>query len=138
MIPRSLKKLTQELSYALRIELEEYVESIDPVLPVIFAEAQVEETLENVNAFLFAAGVRRLWALVDSQFRILESALTLAARNGLGAFQFGSTIYSRSSPAYFEIKSLREALRGRLQSAGLSSILQARTLAEMLHMLEVT
>ena len=114
-LPKALQRVTFELPYALRHDIEGYVRTLDAAQVEIYADA--ETTTEQVSAdeFLFFAGVWRLWNQVDGQRWIVKNSLDIALDYGASGISAGSFTYSRSSDDVVEIRKLHDRYRNWLE-----------------------
>jgi hypothetical protein len=111
-----------------------YVESVEDSVASIFRDAALEMTPELLEDFLFAAALRRLWQIVDSQFRLLDRSIELMGSADLGGMhgvRIGRTSFTRDSAAYAELAELHRALRELINQQELEAVIEASSLQEV-------
>jgi hypothetical protein len=123
--------MTRPLPWTIRVQIDDYLRTVAEAAPFIFEEADVLLVPQTLDEFLFAAGVRKLWNLVESQYVLLSSALTLVEPHGVERVQVGRRGFSRDSETYAELRELRHALYRELLRLGVFPIVDAPTLAEV-------
>jgi hypothetical protein len=110
----ALNETISALPWALRDQVETYTRSVDDAVPEIFAEAEIELTPARRDQIIFIAGVRKLWHLVDAQYELLTSSLSLVRGYGVGELQTGGRTYSQESASLDALRGLRNGLYAEL------------------------
>ena len=123
--------MIRPLPWTLREQIENYVRTVSDAAPAIFEEAELELTPKALDDFLFAAGLRKLWDLVESQYVMLSSALGLVEPHGVQRVDVGRRAFSRESETYENIRRIRMGLYQRLVALEVFPIVAARTLSEV-------
>lgn len=131
-LPSHVTKLTKELPYALRINLEGYLTSVDTARPEIYQETQV--SLDNVSRdeFLFTAAVWWIWNLIDSQRWVVGHSLELARQFGASQIQAGSVSLAGGSDDVEGLKKLSADLRRWLIRKKMEFVFEADDLSDLL------
>lgn len=127
----ALRELLRPLPWTLREQIEDYVRTVNDAAPAIFDEADLPLTPESLDRFLYAAGIRKLWDLVESQYVLLTSALGLVEPHGVERIDVGRRSFSQGSETYLEIRALRQGLYRELVRLRLFPIADARSLSEV-------
>jgi len=109
-----LRALLDPLPWALRVEVGGYVRSVEAVHRNIYRDADLSTKDVPLDAFLFFAGLWRLWTLVDGQHWIVQNTVRLAEQVGIGRIRAGAAVYSRRSEDAMELELLRRDLRQTL------------------------
>lgn len=132
MVPDSLRQVTASLPWSLRKEVEGYVSSVDDRRGEIAREAGVRLNNERRRRLLFAAGVRRMWAIVESSFWMVDNSLERLAQHDVHRIQMGSTFYRRGGDMNRTLKELRDSLSELLVELEVQKVVEARSLSELL------
>jgi len=132
MIPQPLRVVTEELPWRLRQDVEGYVQSVSAAAPEIFSEVRVRFTDELNEQFLFAVGMKRLWALVNGSYWLLDNSLTLGERNEVTSYQVGSAYQRRGGDLHVALRTLRNDLHAYFAEHELDDIVEARSPREVL------
>ena len=127
----ALNELIIELPYSLRERIDGYVASVVAESEAIFEEAGVPLTRDLLGGLIFFAGVRKLWAIVDSYYALMVNSLALVESHDIEVMMVGATRYSRHSETYTTIRQLRNQLESQLLELGIYSVLQERSLASL-------
>jgi hypothetical protein len=110
-----------------------------------FRAADVEYSRERLELLLFFAAIQKLWATVNSQAWIVNHSLglleqTQGAGDGTNAptigLQLGRSTYTRASPEYGKLVSLRLGLNQLLKQLEVRSVIEQSSLSQMLKKLE--
>lgn len=131
-LPASLTRISSELPYGLRIDLEGYVNSVAAAQPEIYAESGINSESVPAEVFLFVAGVWHLWTHIDSQRWIVSNSLRLAGEFGAGSIQAGSVRLSRGSDDVEGLQSLHNDFRRWLHRNHLDFVIGAQNLRTLL------
>jgi hypothetical protein len=135
-LPPELRAVLHELPYSVAETLEGYANSVADSTAAIFEEAGVPRTsAEFEGEFVFAAAIRRLWALVDTQFWILTHSLGLLATRDIGQVRLGGARYSYGSDSYQEVRELRNRLHEQLSELDILTLATAGSLLELAQMI---
>lgn len=126
-LPKALKRVTSELPYALRHEIEGYVRTLDAAQRDIYADARVTTDQVASEDFLFFAGVWRLWGQVDGQRWIVKNSLDLAAGYGAHGISAGGYSYARGSTDVVEIRELHNRYRRWLENRDLRFVVEVNS-----------
>jgi hypothetical protein len=128
---QALREIVAPLPWTMREQIEDYVRTVAEAAPAIFDEADLPLTPGDLDRFLYAAGIRKLWNLVESQYVLLSSALGLVEPYGVEQIDVGRRSFSRASETYTEIRELRNGLYRQLVRLELFPVAAARTLADV-------
>jgi hypothetical protein len=124
-LPTAVNRLTTVLPYALRVDLETYLMSIDAAKTEIYAAAGVRASEVPSDEFLLVIGLWRIWTQVDAQRWIVRNSLELAQDYGAGSIQAGSVRLSRGSEEVDGLQKLSRDLRRWLNSKDLEFVIGA-------------
>lgn len=102
--------LASELPPALRDQVIGYAESVERVLPEVFAELGRSIDKERADKVVFWAGVRKTYSLVTATFWTLENSIEILGRSDIGRIRIGGSDFSRGSVAYSRMRKLFDAL----------------------------
>jgi hypothetical protein len=108
--------------------VEEYVRVVNELQPLIFEEAGLGSSPNLRDEFIFMAGLRKLWHIVDSQYRLLEGALTLTEDQGVSEIAIGGSKYSRRAESYRVIRRLRAETFAKLVELEIFPLVEAESL----------
>lgn len=114
-LPKALQRVTFELPYALRHDIEGYVRTLDAAQTEIYADAETTKEQVSTEEFLFFAGVWRLWTQVDGQRWIVKNSLDIALDYGASGISAGAFSYSKGSDDVVEIRKLHSRYRSWLE-----------------------
>lgn len=131
-LPKSIDRITYELPFALRKELEGYLNSVDAVHDDICREAGISKDRVSRETFLLVVAVWQLWAYVDSQRWIVENSLALARDYDVGAIQAGGMHLSRGSEEVKSLRKLHGDLRRWLNRKDLNFVIGVKDLRTLL------
>lgn len=131
-LPSTLTQFTAELPYALKLDLEGYLASVDAARADIYRDAHIPPEEVTREEFLFVTGIWRIWTQVDSQRWIVRNSLQLAGQFGAGSIQAGSVRLARGSEDVEGLRKLGSDLRRWLNRQRLEFIIQADDLAGLL------
>ena len=102
--------LSKGLPHALRAQVIGYAESVERILPDIFAEIGRPVDQKRIDTVVFWAGVRKLYSLVAAAFWTLDNSIEMLSRSEINCVQIGGSRFSRTSPIYARIRELLYAL----------------------------
>lgn len=105
-----VQNIVGPLPWALRVDLDGYLRSVDFARDAIYREAAVSQDEVPPDTLLFFAGAWRLWNLVDGQHWIVQNSLALGADHGVARIRSGSAVYAQGSEDVRDIKRLRTDL----------------------------
>jgi hypothetical protein len=125
-LPTSLTRISAELPYGLRVDLEGYVNSVAAAQPEIYAESRVSPDAIPTEVFLFVAGVWHLWTHIDSQRWIVNNSLRLAGEFGAGSIQAGGVRLSSGSDDVEGLRRLHNDFRRWLHRNDLEFVIGAQ------------
>lgn len=131
-LPASIDRIGAELPFALRRDLEGYLNSVDAAHVDIYREAQINLDQVSRETFLLVVAAWRLWVYIDSQRWIVENSLGLAREFDVGVIQAGGMHLSRGSDDVESIRKLHVDLRRWLNRKGLSFVIGVRDLRALL------
>ena len=103
----ALQVAVAPLPYAFREQIIGYARAVDSAAPDIAREVSVELTDSVRRKFVFAAGVRRFYAICASSYWTVDNAGALLETMEVGRVRVGRTDYSRGSDMH---AGLRRAL----------------------------
>jgi hypothetical protein len=126
-LPKALQRVTHELPYALRQDIEGYVRTLDAAQPEIYADAETTTEQVSPEEFLFFAGVWRLWAQVDGQRWIVKNSLDIALGYGATGISAGAFSYSRGSDDVAEVRDLHSRYRRWLENRKFSFVIDVNS-----------
>jgi len=127
----ALNEAIAELPYRLRERVDGYAAAVAAEAPAIFADAEVSYNQGLANKLVFIAGIKKLWAIVDADCRLLTTSLGLVEGYDVASLSVGSTTYSRGSSSYRELIDLRHALERLLLESGVMSLVWVHDLAAL-------
>lgn len=130
-----LMEAVGELPFALREEIEGYTSSVLESSEDIFREAGLKMDEQLRDEFVFFAGVRRLWALVNGRYWLLDRSLGIAHDTGVKSLSVGGRNFERNTGDHRELRLVRQALLERLVELKVAHIVQTQSLKEMLSLL---
>ncbi len=128
------------LPLAMKSRVMDYVATVQEALPSIFEEADYPQpSQDHVERFIFAVGIRKLWAQIEFQYQTINGALdalgtlnaVAVASVGRNGFLAGSTEFTRNSAAFRALERLRADLDDLLRQGGLREIVAERSLMEV-------
>ncbi len=102
--------LASELPPALRDQVTSYAESVERVIPEIFAELGRPIEQERADQVIFWAGIRKIYSLVTATFWTLDNSIEILSRSDIGRIRIGGTDFSRGSDIYLRLRELLTAL----------------------------
>jgi len=132
-LPPELRSLLTELPRSLAEEIEGYSSSVSDAYSAIASEVGVprNQREELEGEFVFAAAIRRLWTLLDTQYWILSHSLGLLASQDVGTVRLGGTRYSRDSRAFRDVRALRDDLQSVVRGLGIEPHVNAPSLSDL-------
>lgn len=133
MSKAALNEILRPLPWALREHVDEYIRAVVELAPGLFEEAEVPMTSRAYDHFIFLAGIRKLWHLVDAQYVLLDGALSLVQGHGVERLTMGRTPYSRESESYLVLRRLRNEMYRELVRLQIYPLVNAESLAELAH-----
>lgn len=130
-----LMEAVGELPYALRDEIEGYTSSVLESSPEIFREAGLKMDPQLLDEFVFFAGLRRLWSLVNGRYWLLDRSLGIAHDTGVKSISVGGREFKKNAGDHRELRLIRQALLEKLTELKVAHVVQAKSLQEMLSLL---
>lgn len=82
--------------------------------------------------FLFAVGMKRIWAVVNGSYWLLDNSLTLGERNEVTSYQVGSAYQRRGGDLHLALRTLRNDLHSYFVEQELDDVVEARSPREVL------
>ncbi len=139
MAPPETADLVDLLPWALRRDAERYLAAVRENAREIFQQAGVPQTAERVEQLLLLAAVQKVWATVNTQTWIVESALGLIGQRQEDAVQaadveglrLGRATYSRTSEAYLGLRTLRADLDRTLRQLEIRDLVRKASLVAL-------
>lgn len=122
----------EALPRGLADQLDTYMRFIEEVAPSIFDDTAVPFDLVLRDQLVFLAGVRRLWALVNSQYRMLDESLDMLRATDIDAVRVGSSLFGRNTGDYVALRELRMSLRNELRRLDILPFIDAPTVSDIL------
>jgi len=105
----AIDRIAHELPQRLADDVIGYARSVQAALPDIFLEAGVRRTEELANQLVFIAGVKKLYSISSSNYWILANSFH-ALREQVTEVRLGSTVISRQSPYFRDLRELHADL----------------------------
>jgi hypothetical protein len=119
------------LPFGLRDQLDGYVSAVESVADDIIREAGLEPSQAIRDQLVFAAGVRRLWAMVDGQWAVLDTSLRFLRESRVNGMRVGSALYGPESRDFVEVQRLRRQLSEELQQLQLQDAVLMDDLSDL-------
>lgn len=135
MVPQALREVAAELPWRLRQDVTGYVESVSYAGREISAEIGVEMSDELNEQFLFLVGVRRIWAVVNGSYWLLDNSLSLGERAQVSAYLVGGSYQTRGGDFMRRLGRLRTDLEAFLGEHGLLDLMETSSPRDLLQML---
>jgi hypothetical protein len=135
MSRRLLSAAIAPLPFAIREQLESYADFVDATADDLLPEGGARTTSSLRDDFVFTATLRRLWHLVSGEYWLLDHALALSDRLRVGGLSAGGTLLIRGEGVHSTIRQLRDNLDAELRRNGLSDLVRARSLEELVTLL---
>jgi len=126
-LPQSLTRVTAELPFALRQDIEGYIRTLDAAQRDIYADAEVKTDEVPSEDFLFFAGIWRLWTQIDGQRWIVRNSLQIATEFGARGISAGGFSYSVGSDDVVGIRQLHDRYHDWLQRHEFEFLVQIHT-----------
>jgi hypothetical protein len=134
-LPGSITRLSKELPFALKVDLESYLSSVAAAEAEIYQDSDVRPEDVPSETFLFVAGVWHLWTHIDAQRWVVHNSLQLADDFGAGSIQAGSMRLSGGSDDVEGLRKLHRDFRRWLNRNDLAFVIDARSLQSVLEAL---
>lgn len=126
-----LVSATNGLPYSLKDQVLGFATFVEDSADDLLESAGVTEISDSlIDELVFAAGMWRLWKSVNAQISLLDSSLTLLAASGVSEVRMGTTSYTRSSPVYGLLTTLRDDFRNSFRD-GSQFIISSSSLTEL-------
>lgn len=132
MIPDSLREITDMLPWSLRQDIHGYVSSVDDQRYEIADDAGVELNADRRRRLLFAMGVRRMWAIVNGSYWILDNSLNRLRQCDVHRLQMGSTFYGRQTSSTQQLRDLRSDLAELIDELEIHDVVESTSLPDVL------
>jgi len=97
----------EPLPYTLRQRVEGYAEFIEETAEQVAADTGLPAEPSFRDEFVYFAGLRRLWTLVDSQYWLIDRSLALGAGFGVTSVAAGRHRFDRDAGPLYELRRLR-------------------------------
>jgi len=123
--------LIDALPFGLRDQLDGYVAAVESVADDIIREAGLDPSQAIRDQLVFAAGVRRLWAMVDGQWAVLDTSLRFLRENRVSRMRVGSAVYGSDSRDFVDVQRLRRQLSEELEQLELHDAVLVDDLSEL-------
>ena len=114
-----VRTLVALLPYSLQEQVEGYARRVGDAVPEITAEAQVNLTPRQIDALIYLAGVRKLYAIVSSNYTVLQESARLLSSAGVEGVRIGGTDFSPGSPFSTTLARLHRHLTALLDNLGI-------------------
>jgi hypothetical protein len=128
----ALRHVLEELPPPLREEIRGYVSSVEQSAKPIFDQASLSFDSTLLDEFLFAIAIRRLWAIVDTQYWVLTYSLSLLRDKGVRTIRVPGASYGFGTDGYLDARQLRNSLEKLLTKQGISYVIGSGSLADVL------
>jgi len=112
-------ELFRSLPPQLYEQVSGYARAVKESAADIFRGAGVEFRPALVDDLVFIGGVKKFFAICRSNFWVLDSSMTLLARQDVHTIKIGASSYSRGSPSYRQLAELYRDLELQLREAGI-------------------
>ena len=131
MSRRQLRELMEEFPASIQERVLDYALRVEEAALDIFENVGRRQLAQSeVDDLVFLAGIRKLWAMIDFQYRTFQAVVT-AEEYGLAGLRAGPSIYARGSPDLVAVSLLREDLRRTLMDFGIFQVIQVRNLSDL-------
>lgn len=113
--------MLQGLPPALKDQVVEYARAIESAADDIFQDAGIQRDSALTSKLVIIAGVRKLYAIVESNYWIIEHAGMLLERTTQSsAVRVGSTDFSRGGEYHRTLERMRLEIGNAIEDAGLA------------------
>ena len=126
-----LKTLPRTFSY----QIDGYINSIENVSEDIFLEAKIEYDFNLLNDLLYFAAIKKVWALINSQYWTIKNALSILGKNRITEINIGSSYYTKDSQDFLEIEEFRSDFLNLITELELNEILDSKNMSELLRLI---
>ncbi len=99
-----LQRALGPLPYSLREQIVGYARSVDAAAPEIARGANVQLSTDVRDRFVFAAGLRKYYALCASSFWAIDNAAAILETLDVGSVRVGRTDYSRGADMHVGLR----------------------------------
>jgi hypothetical protein len=128
---RQLREAIEDYPYAMRERVLDYALRVEESAQAIFSDVGHENpTQGEIDQLVFVAGLRKLWSMVEFQFRTLQSVVT-ADQYGVAGLRAGGVVYRRDSSDYLAVRDLRDDLWSILRQGGMLELVRTRRLSDV-------
>lgn len=117
---QALAYAIEPLPLALAEQVLGYARSVQEVANEIFLDAQLEPSDEAIQLLIFIAGIKKLFAIVDSNYWVMDNAGEILRRSyDSDRILVGASDLSRHGQYYDELLTIRIKLEELLSECGL-------------------
>lgn len=136
MLPLDAVGLVDQLPWALRHDTERYLASVRENARQIFQQARVGYTSQRVEQLLLLAAIQKIWATVNTQAWIVDSALGLMGDRprgpqpafGAEGLRLGRSTYTHTSDVFQRLQGLRADLDQTLRQLEIRDLIRKGSL----------
>lgn len=131
-----ISAISAELPWTLQQKLTAYVSWVEDVADEIFERADVPRSATLLDDFLFFAGIRKLWSLVNAQYWTADNSLSILQDYRVEGVSLAGSTYTRNSSEYRDLQVLRTTLRDVLADLQILHLVESSSLSELLERLQ--
>lgn len=122
----------EPLPYGLKEQVLGYARALQAAAPEIIRDAGVAQSQSLADQLVFLAGIRKLLAIVDSNYWLIDNAGALLQRNQeQDTVRVGGTDLSRGSIYHYRVEKLRQEFRELLGEKRVLDLVSRRPYVEI-------
>lgn len=118
-----LREMFSELPRQLQDQIYSYSESVEEMLPQLFAEAHVSYSKERASEVIAMAGLKKFYALAGLGVWAIEKSSDLLARSDVWNIRIGGTDLSRGTETHQRMQTLKAEIEAAVFELGLSNLI---------------
>lgn len=107
---RAVQNFASHLPFSIEDQIVGYARSVQDALSEIFQNAQVPYNETIANQVVFIAGIKKLYAICNSNHRVIDDSLNILARQNTYSIRFGRSLISQNSNEFIQLENLLNEL----------------------------